>query len=62
MDFIHVRRVPNGMIELRADADLLFYAAITLPLVFVTVGVWFVWDSWTSRRRRKRMSMPISPC
>ncbi|KUJ08600.1 uncharacterized protein LY89DRAFT_691025 [Mollisia scopiformis] len=50
MGFIHVTSAHNGLI-VRADDDMWFYLALTLPLSIVTLAVWYIWE-WRARRRR----------
>jgi len=49
MGFIHVTSSHSGL-TVKADDGMWFYLALTLPLLLVTLGVWYVWE-WRTRRR-----------
>jgi hypothetical protein len=52
MNNVHVRSGSGGHLLIDVDPSFLFYLAITLPLMFVTVGGWLVWD-WRSMRKAR---------
>lgn len=54
MGFIHDVRYQNGTLSLQADAGLLLWLTITLPLMALTVGIWFFWDFRTKRNLREK--------
>ena len=54
MGFIHDIRYQDGTLSLQADAGLLLWLTITLPLMALTVGVWFIWDFRTKRHLREK--------
>lgn len=56
MNFIHDIEYHDGQLSLQADAGLLFYLAITVPLMVLTIGGWFWWDLRTRRRSRDAMN------
>ncbi|KAE8449686.1 hypothetical protein EG329_007461 [Mollisiaceae sp. DMI_Dod_QoI] len=49
MGFIHVTSSHSGL-TVKADDGMWFYLALTLPLLVVTIGVWYIWE-WRARRR-----------
>lgn len=54
MNYIHVTHLsPHGYLNLSADADLWVYLALTLPLMLLTVGGWFLWECFSARKRKK---------
>ncbi|CAK4033313.1 hypothetical protein PFICI_04320 [Lecanosticta acicola] len=59
MGFLHDISYNDGRLELKADPGLLLYLAITLPLMVVTVGGWFLWDFRTKRNLQKQREYNI---
>ncbi|KAF8864440.1 hypothetical protein BDZ45DRAFT_38140 [Acephala macrosclerotiorum] len=51
MGFIHVTSSHGGLIVV-ADDDMYFYLALTLPLLMVTIGGWYLWECRARRQRR----------
>ena len=52
LDYIQFDGFSNGLITVTADgAALVFWFALTAPLLALTLGSWFLWD----RRLRKQI-------
>lgn len=56
MDFVHVSSFQDGVVTLTADSGLLFWLAITLPLMAITVAGWFLWD-WRIRKNQNVVAL-----
>jgi hypothetical protein len=51
MGFVHVESL-EGVMRLSVSNDMLFYIAITLPLMVATLLGWWLWE-YMSKRRKK---------
>ncbi|EME79536.1 uncharacterized protein MYCFIDRAFT_183745 [Pseudocercospora fijiensis CIRAD86] len=57
MDSLDISRSEGGHLIIDARPEFLFFLALTIPLMIVTVGGWLLWD-WLSTRRRARLEEP----
>ncbi|KAL5316054.1 hypothetical protein ACEPPN_016931 [Leptodophora sp. 'Broadleaf-Isolate-01'] len=51
MGFVHVESL-DGIMRLNVSKDMLFYVAITVPLMVVTISAWWLWEYMSKRRKR----------
>jgi hypothetical protein len=54
MGFVHVESL-EGVMRLSVSKDMLFYIAITLPLMVATILGWWLWECKSKRRKRHGM-------
>jgi preprotein translocase subunit SecY len=54
MGFIHVESL-EGIMRLSVSKDMLFYIAITLPLMIATILGWWLWEYMSKRKKRAGM-------
>jgi hypothetical protein len=48
---IDVRRSQTGVIRFNADASVVLYFALTVPLTVATLLLWWAWEKWSRLRR-----------
>jgi hypothetical protein len=51
MGFVHVESL-EGVMRLSVSNDMLFYIAITLPLMVATLLGWWLWEYMSKRRKQ----------
>ena len=51
MGFVHVESL-EGVMRLSVSKDMLFYVAITIPLMVATLLGWWLWEYMSKRRKR----------
>jgi preprotein translocase subunit SecY len=58
MGFVHVESL-EGAMRLSVSKDMLFYIAITLPLMIATILTWWLWECMSKRRKRAGMEEDV---
>jgi len=54
MGFVHVESL-EGVMRLNVSKDMLFYVAITFPLMVATLLGWWLWEYMSKRKKRARL-------
>ena len=56
MGFVHVESL-EGVMRLSVSKDMLFYIAITIPLMVATILGWLLWEYTSKRGTRVRTAV-----
>ncbi|KAK7184896.1 hypothetical protein PSPO01_09207 [Paraphaeosphaeria sporulosa] len=58
---INIQQTDTGVLHIEADAQVILYFALTVPLTSVTLLLWWAWEKWSRLRRGETGSMDPQP-